>query len=84
MKKMSLVLAALVSVSAFASEGKPERHHEGKSITRAEAMEHAEKHFDRLDANKDGVITPEERKDGHKKMHDRMREHREKKGDLKS
>ena len=57
MKKMSLILAAFVSVSAFASEGKPERHHEGKSITRAEAMEHAGKHFDRLDANKDGLTT---------------------------
>lgn len=43
-------------------------HDEGKSWTRAEALAKASEHFDRADTNKDGVVTPEERKAAHEKM----------------
>lgn len=43
-------------------------HEDGKSWTRAEAMAKAGQHFDRIDTNKDGVVSPEERKAAHEQM----------------
>lgn len=43
-------------------------HDEGKSWTRAEALAKAGEHFDRADTNKDGVVSPDERKAAHEKM----------------
>ena len=45
------------------------KHHDGgKSMTRNEVLAKASARFDLMDTNKDGVLTPEERKAGHAKM----------------
>lgn len=64
MKKSLLMMALVVSASAAMAEGPGPEHPDwkGKSITRAEALELAGKHFDKLDANGDGVVSPEERR----------------------
>jgi hypothetical protein len=51
--------------SAAAPEAKPQPHARGGNITRDEYIErakrNAEKRFDRMDADHDGILTPEER-----------------------
>lgn len=84
MKSKSCVLASilLVSTAAFAlppvaegspdapraERGAPHGFHEGKSISRADAMAKAGEHFDRVDSNKDGMIDAAERKAAREKM----------------
>jgi hypothetical protein len=61
MKK--IITLALVSIfflnsSVFAEMDKDEK----RTVTKAEYIKHAEEMFNRMDTNKDGKLTPDERK----------------------
>ena len=61
MKKIiTLALASIffLNSSAFAEMDKDEK----RIVTKAEYIKHAEEMFMRMDANKDGKLTPDERK----------------------
>jgi hypothetical protein len=61
MKKIiTLALASIffLNSSAFAEMNKDEK----RTVTKAEYIKHAEEMFNRMDANKDGKLTPDERK----------------------
>ena len=62
-KMKKIITIALTSIFflnslAFAEMNKDEK----RTVTKAEYIKHAEEMFTRMDANKDGKLTPEERK----------------------
>ena len=56
----TLALASIffLNSSVFAEMDKDEK----RTVTKAEYIKHAEEMFNRMDANKDGKLTPDERK----------------------
>ena len=74
MKKSLLMMTLVLSASAVMAGGPGSERPDwkNKSMTRAESLELAGKHFDRMDTNNDGVVSPEERRAGFEKhMKDR-------------
>ena len=57
-------------------QGMGEQHGEwaNKSVNREQAMQNAGKHFDRMDTNHDGMMSPEERRAGIEQMREKMHE----------
>lgn len=85
MKKITLLLSTLLTFActvAFA-EDMPVRSDAPphKNITRAEFLKHAEEHFTKMDANSDGVLSPEEHKAGREQMRERLRERKDQRGE---
>ena len=80
MKSKSLIIASILAISttAFAASHagapmagteKAGKHADaGKPMTRSDVLAKASARFDRMDTNKDGVLTHEERKAEHDKM----------------
>lgn len=74
MKKSLLMMVMVMSASAAMAQGPGSERPDwkNKSMTRAELLELAGKRFDQMDANNDGVLSPEERRAAFKKhMKDR-------------
>lgn len=77
------LVAAVTFTGAMAQASAPDQGPQGPgarkerpaphAITRAEAMDHAAKRFDAADANKDGVLTPDEMRAAFERGH---REHK--------
>ncbi|MBM5786417.1 MAG: hypothetical protein FJ373_01120 [Pelagibacterales bacterium] len=55
---LGFAVMLIVTSAAFADKA----GYTGKTMTKEEYIKNAEKIFDRIDANKDGKITPEERR----------------------
>ena len=69
MKRIILLMALLAAPVALAS------HHEDMpkgDMSKADFLKKAEERFNKMDSNKDGMLSQDERKAAHKKM----REHR--------
>jgi hypothetical protein len=64
MKKSLLMMTLVLSASAVMAGGPDSERPDwkNKSMTRAESLELAGKHFDQMDTNNDGVVSPEERR----------------------
>ena len=64
-KSLFAAIAICVTTAAMANPGmgpgSDRFDWKTKNLTRAEALELAGKHFDAMDSNKDGIVTPEER-----------------------
>jgi hypothetical protein len=87
LKKIHLVLAATAAVLAISTAQaqpapppafehgghSPDRPRDHKPVTHSEFMQRAEKHFQVLDADKDGAVSPAEIKKFHR-THKRMRD----------
>jgi hypothetical protein len=65
-KMKKILLLALANVMLISSATFADMHPDDKRvITKAEYMKHAEERFMKMDINKDGKLTPEERKAFH-------------------
>lgn len=80
MKKITLLASLLIFNSLTALAENAPMDSDGpqhKDITRAEFLKRAETHFTKMDANADGVLTPDERKAGRENMREHRRAHRD-------
>jgi hypothetical protein len=65
-KMKKILLLALANIMLISSATFADMHSDNKRvITKAEYIKHAEERFMKMDTNKDGKLTPEERKAFH-------------------
>lgn len=79
LKSVALTLVLLASPAVFAQHGNGMAGMEGMpkgDITKAEFLKLAEAHFEKMDTNKDGVVSAAERKEWHKQMREKRRQMR--------
>lgn len=85
MTKFSILAgAALLAVSgaAFAQPGPGPVRGGDREVTRAEAVQHAQRMFDRLDLDRDGTVTREEARSAHRQRAEQRMERRFQRMDL--